>query len=54
MQGLRVTGLVGDLELGPGNRAVEHGVADEWDRGVVAEGTRTVVAGRAVSENSLR
>jgi hypothetical protein len=38
MQGLRVTGLVGDIELGPGVLAAEHEVAGEWGRGVVAEG----------------
>jgi hypothetical protein len=38
VQGLRVTGLVGDIELGPGVLAAEHEVADEWGRGVVAEG----------------
>jgi hypothetical protein len=54
MQGLRVTGLVGDMELGPGVLAAEHEVADEWGRGVVAEGAMTVVVRRAVSENSLR
>jgi hypothetical protein len=34
---LRVAGLVGDIELGPGVLAAEHEVADDWGRGVVAE-----------------
>ena len=35
--GLRVAGLVGDLELGPGVLAAEHEVADDRGVGVVAE-----------------
>jgi hypothetical protein len=36
--GLRVSGLVGDVQLGPGVLAAEHEVADDRGRGVVAEG----------------
>ncbi len=35
---LRLVGLVGDIELGPGVLAAEREVADDRVRGVVAEG----------------
>jgi hypothetical protein len=38
MQGLGVTGVVCDVELGPGVLAAEHEVADESGCGVVSEG----------------